>query len=517
VDASWIEFRQRVKSRWSAWSRSLWLSRETWSGTCRELQRQAFDLHRQCDELERRWQQARQEIQALRGELRRRDAARQAALVTLPDDPPVGNHGYGARLISLCVNLARQVGLRAAESALRTVFEWLGCSERVPHWTSIRGWMQRLGVAALNEPAEPADDWVWLADHSNQIGAEKALAVLAVRAAKLPAPGTPLTHQDVRVLAVAPGVSWKRADMGRVYDELAGRFGAPRAVLSDGAVELRDGAETLKTRRADTIVLGDFKHKAANVLSSVVGRDPRFDEFQAAAARTRCAIQQTELAHLVPPGARPKARFMNLAPLLRWSAMTLWLLDQPQACGRAGIAPERIEDKLGWLREYAPDVARWNACQEVVSAGVTFVNEQGLFRGAARRFRQLIHNHLTCDASRQVAARLLAFLRASEAPLRPGERLPLSTEILESTFGLYKQLERQHSKGGFTSLLAAFGALLRPATPEQVKDAFARVSVKEARHWIKHTLPETVTAKRQAAYREHHATIRGATKHPATT
>jgi hypothetical protein len=37
----------------------------------------------------------------------------------------------------------------------------------------------------------------------------------------------------------------------------------------------------------------------------------------------------------------------------------------------------------------------------------------------------------------------------------------MSTEILESTFALYKQLERQHSKGGFTSLLAGFGALLK--------------------------------------------------------
>ncbi len=35
--------------------------------------------------------------------------------------------------------------------------------------------------------AEPADDWVWMADHSNQIGPEKALVVLGVRAARLPA------------------------------------------------------------------------------------------------------------------------------------------------------------------------------------------------------------------------------------------------------------------------------------------------------------------------------------------
>lgn len=454
----------------------------------------------------------------LRGFLRQRDAERAAPAVwKLPDDPPIASHGFGARLISLCVNVARKVGLRAAEGVLQIVFEWFGCDQRVPDWTSIRGWMQRLGVAALDEPAKKADDWVWMADHSNQIGTEKVLTVLAVRASELPEPGKPLTHADVRVLAVEPGVNWKREDMARVYDELAERFGPPRAVLADGAVELRDGAEVLKTRRSDTIVLGDFKHKAANVLSSVMGNDPRFAEFQSQVARTRCAIQQTELAHLVPPGARPKARFMNLAPLLHWGTMMLWLLDHPTARARAAIAPERMQDKLGWLRAYAPDVARWADCQRVVSAGVTFVNEQGLTRGTARAFRKLVDDDLTCDASRTVAARLMAFLRASEAKLREGERLPLSTEILESSFGLYKQLERQHSKGGFTSLLAAFGALLRPVTPERVRDAFGRVSVKEARGWIKQHLPETVTAKRQAAYREHRGTLPRATKCPATT
>ena len=43
------------------------------------------------------------------------------------------------------------------------------------------------------------------------------------------------------------------------------------------------------------------------------------------------------------------------------------------------------------------------------------------------------------------------FVHDAEQQLRDGERLPMSTEILESTFGLYKQLERQHSKSGFTS------------------------------------------------------------------
>ncbi|MBC7821484.1 MAG: hypothetical protein IAG10_31745, partial [Planctomycetaceae bacterium] len=243
----------------------------------------------------------------------------------------------------------------------------------------------------------------------------------------------------------------------------------------------------------------------------------RFAKFQTQVGQTRSAIQQTELAHLVPPGKRPKARFMNLASTLHWAAMVLWLLDHPAAKGRAVITPERLQDKLGWLREYAADVARWGACQRVVSIGVTFMNEQGLSHGAAQRFGKLVASELTDHASRDVAHRLTTFLKQSESQLRAGERLPLITEILESSFGLYKQLERQQSKGGFTSLLASFGSLLRPTTPASIRKAFSRVSVKDTQAWIKTHITETLTSKRQAAYREFQSTHTRATKLDATT
>ena len=71
--------------------------------------------------------------------------------------------------------------------------------------------------------------------------------------------------------------------------------------------------------------------------------------------------------------------------------------------------------------------------------------------------------------------------------------------LLESCFGLFKELERQHSKGGFTSLRAAFGALLKPATPESIRADFARVSVKQMRTWVSENLGTTLTSKRQTA------------------
>ena len=265
-----------------------------------------------------------------------------------------------------------------------------------------------------------------------------------------------------------------------------------------GACELREGAQRLKNSRENTLILGDFKHHAANVLKKVVGGEERFASFNSETGQTRSSIQQTELAHLVPVSIRPKARFMNLSATLKWANMVLWQLSHAHSVARQQITTKRMNAKLGWLREYRDDIRRWSRCQDVVSMCVTFVNEQALFRGASDQLQSLE----MCDASQTVADRLLEFLREHELKLQDGQRLPLSTEILESCFGLYKQLERQHSKGGFTSLLASFGALLQPATPDSIREAFARISVKDMRTWVTKNLGSTVASKRQSAFAE---------------
>jgi len=421
--------------------------------------------------------------------------------VRLPNDPVLPCHHYGPTMIALCINLAQNSGLRSAESALHLFHDAYGITDKIPNWTTIRTWMQRVGVAAIDLPLEAADDWVWMADHSCQIGDDKVLVVLAVRASKMPPPGTTLKHEDLHVLTVQPGTQWKTEDVAAAYEKLAEKYGVPMALVVDGASELRDSAEVLKKQRPEMVVLNDFKHKAANIMKATVGKDEQFTSFNSLVGRTRNSVQQTELAHLRPPGSKPKSRFMNLAAILRWAAMILWLLDHPESKGRAGITDERLTEKLGWVREFSEEITSWNECQDVVSAGVTFMNEQGFFRGATEELREIMGERSSPMAV-EVKQRLLEFTQESEKLLGEGQRLPISTEILESSFGLYKQLERQHSKGGFTSLLAAFGSLLKPVTPQSVKRDFARTSVKQMRAWVSEHLGSTLNSKRQAAYRE---------------
>jgi hypothetical protein len=107
-----------------------------------------------------------------------------------------------------------------------------------------------------------------------------------------------------------------------------------------------------------------------------------------------------------------------------------------------------------------------------------------------------------CEASDGMISKFVAFVLESEQQLGEGMRVPGSTEILESSFGQLKLLEGQHSKGGFTSLIAAFPALLSNCTPAIVKETFTRVSVKELKKWTTKKLGQTLNSRRQEAYAE---------------
>jgi flagellar motor protein MotB len=513
VLTSWYEKAREFKSPYRVAAAFLLRSRETQRAKVEELTDQVARLQAEVARQEEQLQQQQQQIGKLTQQTveaeRERDQSRQS--IQLPADPPIGTHGFGARMISLATNLARMVGLRGVVRTLRVFFRWLGIDPAIPSRTSIRNWLQRLGIDEMKRPLDATQSLVMMVDHSNQIGTEKVLLALGVNAAAMPERGTALTHEHVHVLEVKPGNCWKTADMEQEYESLAARHGAPRAVLVDGAVELREGAECLKKLRQDTIVLRDFKHSAANVVKSLIGNDARFQEVSRQIGSTRAAIQQTELAHLTPPSPKQKARFMNLSGTLRWLTLILWLLRNPTAKARAGIRDERMQEKLGWVAEYAEEIAVWQECQDVVSVSVTFINEQGLFRGASDELRALIGDDLQHSMSKDLANRLIDFVAEPEKLLCEGERLPMSTEIVESCFGLYKQLERQHSKSGFTSLLACLPALLKPITPEGVKQAFARTSPKVVTAWVKEHFVTTVTSRRHAAYAEHKSAIKRAT------
>jgi hypothetical protein len=417
------------------------------------------------------------------------------------DNEPSGGCGYGVSVQCLFLRLVMQgVSLRGVPRVLRVVAETLGWDLPIPHWTTGRLWLLRLGHAMLTMELEQADDWAWLIDHSVQIGQEKVLLILGIRLSKLPKPGECLRHTDMHEVAMVVRKSWTRKEVDDALEAAIARTGVPRVIVDDHGVDASGGVNFFQERHPETVEIYDAKHKAACLLKSRLEKNPRWQAFNQKMATTRCAIQQTEIAYLAPTGHKAKARFMNLATNLEWAGHVLTVLQDPPPVVLNDVSLERLEEKLGWLREFTADVAEWREWQRVVDITVEFVNCQGVYRKAAKDLREKLHGSQIHPSTQRLAGELLKFVVAQSRRAKPGERLPGSTEVLESFFGRFKQLEKQQARGGFTTLVLGFGAMLAETTTEVIKQAMQHSRTKAVLNWCREHLGTTLFAKRKLAF-----------------
>lgn len=431
-------------------------------------------------------------------------------LVLPPDDWAPGGHGYGLTVRCLFLWLVLEgVSLRCVPRVFSVIAGVLGWTLPIPHWTTGRLWLLRYGHAALTQSVENADDWVWIIDHSVQIGKEKCLAILGVRLGQLPPQGQALEYRHVRVIALIPRKSWTRAEVDVELQAAAQRTCVPRAIVDDHGVDLHGGVELFRARHDNVAEIYDAKHRAACLLKRRLEKNPRWQEFSKCTGQTRCAIQQTELGFLVPPAPKPKARFMNLDATLRWADNALEVVRAPNPKTLEATTAERLQQKLGWLEQFSADIAEWSEWQSLINATVEFVNRQGVFRGATRLLAPELRRRQTRPSSRQLAKELLKHVAQQGRQARRGERLPGSSEILESTFGRFKQLEQQHSRGGFTSLVLAFGAFVGETTAKTVQQAMERSPTKQIHEWCREHLGTTLFSQRKQAFAKKIATKPG--------
>ncbi len=390
--------------------------------------------------------------------------------------------------------------LRGACRVLKVLFACLGWLDKVPHWTTGRLWLLRLGHARLHQPVQRRRDWAWLTDHSVQIGQDKLLVVLGLPLADLPPPGQCLRPADLRLLALEPMRSCTRPEAANALEQVAERTGVPRVIANDHGVDLHGGVCIFQASHPRTVEVYDTKHKAACLLKHALAQDERWSAFNSQVSQSRNAIQQTELAFLVPPGPRPKARYMNLGPLLRWGLKVLAVVTAPVQQVLQWVSRERLESKLGWLEGYREALGEWSEWQQLVDEAVVWVGQNGLSRQAGEQLGAVLERPLQWSSSAGLAAALQEFVMEQGRRARPGQRFPGSTEVVESCFGRFKTLERWQARGGLTSLVLAFGALLGEPSVAEVQAGLQSSRTPDVQQWCQDHLGTTLPAKRKIAF-----------------
>jgi len=394
--------------------------------------------------------------------------------------------------------LEAATSLRAAARVLEVLRGWLPGVEHAPAANTGQWWLLRLGLYELRRPKEAAEDWVWLVDHTVQLGQVKCLLIVAVRLSTWESQGRgPLEHRDLAVLALEP----MRQSTGPLVEShlqrAIGQTGVPRAILSDGGKDLKNAVASFQQEHPQVADLSDIKHKMATLVKAELKADARWSSFVPAVGRTKSQLQQTDLACVMPPSPKEKARYMNLGELVTWARRVLACLDATRQSRPLVVTPDRLEAKLGWLREYREALAQWGGMLAVVHETLEVIRQDGYCDEAPFVLRNRLRSLAQDEMSRRVAEQAVAFVAQQSSAAVGPEHLPGSTECLESLIGKGKRLEGQQSRSGFTKMVLAMAASVAEPTAEYVRTALEQVKTHSVTAWCKEELGVSVQAQRK--------------------
>lgn len=398
--------------------------------------------------------------------------------------------------------LQAATSLRASQACFNLVVTLQGGLpfESASH-TTIQNWILRIGLYELQRPKAFADDWIWIVDHTIQIGPIKVLLILGIRRSKWIQLQRPLLHTDLEVLELLPVEVSNGEVVCQQYAAVAKRSGVPAVILSDQGSDLQRGLKLWQTEHPDVIGLGDVTHKVALLLKAILESDEAWATFKTCCGTTKAAIRQTPLAHLGPPKFKTKARYMNVSKQIRWGQSMVSLLQRHRA-GRlpatqqADLPADLLDEKLGWVESYAGSLAEWSELIDLTEQACRLVRRDGYSSGVSEQVDAVLPEAVT-QRGRQLRGQLIAFVRGECGKLPWGCSSPGSSEVIESLIGKGKRLEGQQSQSGFTRYVLGLAASVVTPTASLLATVSETVGIKHLNQWLTKHLPRSLQSKRR--------------------
>jgi hypothetical protein len=396
--------------------------------------------------------------------------------------------------LSLKLVLEAGSSLRGAAAAMALLVRQGFASFTVPSFSAIRSWLRRVGHYALIRPLDRRTPWLWLVDHTIQIGTQKILVILGCPIDQVPFGQRALQVSDLQLVALVPMEKSTAVLVEAQLEQAVQRTGRPRLIVSDQGSDLRKGIADFQSWYPRTAYVPDVAHYGATLLEHAWDEQPRWQQFIKELQNTSAKLRQTKSAYLLAPRMRPKARFMNVRVQLRFARRVLKLLERtvPQA---------KAAEYYGWLTDYRDELAIWEREHGLVQTTIELLRVEGLHADTRSLLEKAWGEIGSRDSTVRIAERLRAYV-TNYQPKAKDERFVASTEILESSFGKLKRIERQQSQDGMTGLVLVLGALVGTGTETDLKEALETTPQKKVDNWVGRVLGHSMQWFRKQFFSE---------------
>ena len=348
----------------------------------------------------------------------------------------------------------------------------LGWKYGTPSHSSVRRWVLRLGLYQLEYATERVGDYIGLLDESIQIGREKLLLLLGLKYDPDLKWGKPLTGDDVVVLGMEVQQSWTGKLVAGFLRRNLARM--PRLKLlyciTDGGTNL---SKALKILKLDAV--GDCTHIMMNAVKKVLADDPALSLLSANIGQLRRKLMLTAEGFLLPPTLRDKDRFLRIFTIVHRVERidSIW-----------AELPQSSRDKLHFINEARTRVQCMKQLKTLVELTAGILKGAGLSTASRQKWEQAItgftKKYGLNEESKTFISKVRQFFIDHEALIAKYQRLVCCTDIVESTFGRYK------NKGGTPTIsahvlsIALYGVNFSPGL---VQKALSCVSYQAVHDW----------------------------------
>lgn len=383
----------------------------------------------------------------------------------------------------LTLKFQTSASFRSINKILVTIGVYADLNIKAPSHSTIITWTKKFGLYHIEQKKEKSNDWIIILDESVEFGNEKLLVVLGIREKDVDYTRA-LQYQDLECLSLRISNSWKGEEIKKVLDDIQNEVGIIKYAIADMGNAIKKSLTLSGIPHVE-----DLTHKLSWIIKRLYEKDKRFIAYTKKLAHLRGSMALSKISYILPPAQRVHSRFMNLKPIVDWGISVIKMLK-----GKEELHKER--EKLNDILEYEEFL---NELSQIVQIAIYIqktLKNNGLSTNTIKECRKYfikLPNILKIENFKNEVFLYLARMM----DIRKSKKILCSSDILESSFGKYKNYINNNSSIGITALSLAIPAFMNDyCNKDIVINAMQSIKVKDVDYWKTNNIGKTLLKRR---------------------
>jgi len=356
----------------------------------------------------------------------------------------------------------------------------LPCS--APTHTTAINWVEKVGFYNLFLPKEKANDWIIILDESIQMGQNKILLIYGIREKNIDF-NRPLKLQDLRVLRELVLSDSSGGIIAEELKELQNEIGIIKYAVCDGGRNLVKALSLNKTPH-----IHDLTHKLAIIVKKIFEKDTIYLKIVEEMTKLRKKYFHSKISHLIPPAIRTKSRFLNIDIISEWLKNTLRYVE---------LKKENY-DYFDWLLKYKDFIKDFCEINEKINCIEKLLKTNG-FSKKTKNESEILLEELKNQKGEIFKDGLKEYFVDIENKM-VSDKMLICSDIIESSFGKYKNYVSNNKMAGVTNLILCLSAFTSDFSEETIKKALESTTINDIKKWSADFIGKTVFQKRKEAF-----------------